>query len=131
SVKVGDTLRYAIEVKDTKGQTARTQDFVVRIAANPAAADQQLANFDRTQDTFVERLAKLLGEQKKVKSKIDEVNRENAQLIEKLERIKGQTPAGDRGKPDPTKKPEAARLRTQLEPGMMKPLSELPDEPAN
>lgn len=124
----GGVLRYLIEAQDTKGQTARTQEFVVRIAADPAAADQQLANFDRTQDSFQDRLAKLLAEQKKVKEKVDELNKENAQLTEKLDKIKEETPPGPKEKADATKPEEEKKPATQLTPEEQKRLDELRKE---
>src|SRR5262249_6507261 len=41
-LKQGTVLRYVIEAKDRKGQTGRTREYLVRIAADANAADQQL-----------------------------------------------------------------------------------------
>jgi hypothetical protein len=83
-VKAGEFVRYHAEARDRKGQVARTPDFVVRIAADPNAADQQLDAFDKSQDPFREKLAKLIAEQAKVQAAVEKVAAKYAPLDDKL-----------------------------------------------
>src|SRR5207248_1444044 len=83
-LKIGGAVRYLIEARDTKGQTARTQEFVVRIATDANSEDRKLDTFDKTQDTFTDKLVKLMADQKKVKESIDKLDKEYAKLAEKL-----------------------------------------------
>ena len=66
-LKTGEHVRYRVEARDRKGQSAQTQEYVVRIAADNNAADKQLESFDKSQDTFRENLVKLIAEQAKVR----------------------------------------------------------------
>ena len=62
------------------------------------------------QDTFRDKLVKLLGDQKKVKEKLDELNKENAKLTEKLDKIKrGEAAAEDPRSPTPRTSPRPRR----------------------
>ena len=99
SLKMGGSLRYLIEAHDTKGQTARTQEFVVRIAADANAADQQLSKFDRDEDSFQDKLVKLMADQKKVKSALEKLEKEYAPLSEKLIAGKDDVKPNDQTKP--------------------------------
>lgn len=83
-LKQGGVLRYVIEAKDRKGQIARTREYVLRIAADANAADKQLTQFEKTQDTFRDRLVKLIAEQKKVQSNIEKLNKEYAAMTDKV-----------------------------------------------
>jgi hypothetical protein len=100
----GAQVRYLIEARDRKGQTARTREYVVRIAADANAADQQLTQYEKTQDTFRERLIQLMAQQKNVQTQIEKLNKEYAALAEKVaEQVeKRPDPAG---KTDPQGKP--------------------------
>ncbi len=129
SLALGGSLRYLIEARDTKGQTARTQEYVVRIAGDANAADNQLANFDKTQDTFQDRLVKLMADQKKVKA----THRQAQQGIRQAGREAGGTSEAekpdDKSKPDdktgkPDDEPDAPKLTAEE----MKRLAELQRE---
>jgi hypothetical protein len=123
----GGQLRYLVEAKDRKGQTARTREYVLRIAADNNAADQQVSQFEKTQDTFRERLVKLIAEQKKVQESLEKVNKKYAGLTEKLaSRVEN--------KPEDTKRigPEIPAkdkpLLQKLDPESAKRLAELQKE---
>src|SRR5262249_23749968 len=103
---MGGAIHCIVEAKDTKGQTARTPEFVVRIASDPAAADKQLETIERTQDTFQDRLVKLIGDQKKIQQAIDKLNKEHAPLADKLAAMREETKPNEPGKPETPKKPE-------------------------
>src|SRR5262249_47816246 len=115
ALKLGGGLRYLIEVKDTAGQTFRTQELVVRVANDANSADNQFANFDKTQDTFQDRLVKLIAEQKKIKASIDVMNKEYAALDKKFREAEAK--AEDRTQIDPkTGKPIPVPVAPKLSP---------------
>jgi hypothetical protein len=125
---LGGQLRYAVEARDTKGQTARTPEYTVRIANDANAADKQFEIFDKTQDTFTEQLAKLIGEQAKVQQSIEKLNKEYAQLTDSIRERQEAAQAEVEGKIDPkTGKPQAAP-QVKLSPEEAKRLAELQHE---
>jgi hypothetical protein len=87
----GGQLRYKLEARDRKKQTAQTREFVVRLSADPNSADQQLANFDKAQDPFQNRLAQLIAEQKKVQEALNKLETQYGTLTEKLRDTQVQT----------------------------------------
>ena len=52
NLKAGELLRYRVEARDRKGQSAQTQEYVIRIADDGNAADRQVETFDRNQEGF-------------------------------------------------------------------------------
>ncbi len=128
ALTVGGSLRYLIEARDTKGQTARTQEFLVRIAADHNSEDNKLDAFDKTQDTFTDKLVKLMSDQKKVKAGIEKLEKEYAALTEKLNKVKDEVKPADKTKPDDkTAKPEEP-LSSKLTREEQKRLAELQKE---
>ncbi|MCX7420149.1 MAG: hypothetical protein NT013_11505 [Planctomycetia bacterium] len=86
SLKSGDVFKYRAEVRDRKGQTAQTQDFTIRIVANdPNAADKKLAQFEKQEDTFKEKLVELITKQKAVQEKLEKLEEKYEPLTEKVE----------------------------------------------
>ncbi len=86
SLKSGDVIKYRAEVRDRKGQTAQTQDFTIRIVANdPNAADKKLAQFEKQEDTFREKLVELITKQKTVQEKLEKLEEKYEPLTEKVE----------------------------------------------
>lgn len=79
-LRPGEYIRYRAQVEDRKGQVAETKDYTVRIAADGNSADQQLARFEQTQDTFTQKLAQLIAEQAKVKETVEKLEGEYAPL---------------------------------------------------
>ncbi len=136
-LKAGEVLRYKVEARDRKpikdktgkvvrvGQVAHTAEYVVRIADDPNAADKQLDAFDKSQDTFSDRLVKLMGEQKKIRDQIVKAEREQAPFIEKLkDRAEETVPTPPKGKEEkPGKFPEVPTPK--LSPEEQKRLAEL------
>jgi hypothetical protein len=121
---VGGQFRYALEASDRKGQVARTREFLLRVAADPNAADQQLAAFEKSQDPFRDRLIQLIAEQKKIQAAVEKTNKEYAGVLAKLraaeEEFRAEAPKVDptTGKPLPNQGPS-------LDPETMKRLAEL------
>jgi hypothetical protein len=126
-LKMGGILHYYLEVSDRKGQTGRTPESVVRIAADPNAADMQEAAFDKTQDTFRDRLLQLIAEQKKVQTNVEKLTAQYAQMTDKVrkdqEAAQPQAPSTDPTKPpqpkdgpkiDPETAKQLAELQKQL-----------------
>jgi hypothetical protein len=111
-LKPGEHVRYRIQVEDRKGQVAETQDYVVRIAPDGNAADQQLARFEQQQDSFAEKLAKLIGEQAKVKESVEKLEGKFAPLEKTVEEAEAKARDAAR---------QAAEANPQAKPGEVKP----------
>jgi hypothetical protein len=126
-LKQGAVLRYVIEAKDRKGQTARTREYILRIAADANAADQQLTQFEKTQDTFRDRLVKLIAEQKKVQGTVEKLNKEYATLADKVREQAEAKP--EASKPaSPQTAPKDKDKAPKLDPERAKRLAELQKE---
>jgi len=91
NLKSGEQLRYRVEARDRKGQSAQTRDYVVRIADDNNAADKQLENFDRSQDSLGENLERLIAEHAKFQENVRKLAADSAPLTAKL--IQAQTPS--------------------------------------
>jgi hypothetical protein len=83
-LKPGEYLRYRVEARDRKGQSAQTQDFMVRIADDNNAADKQLENFDRSQDNLTQTLDRLIREQSNVQETAHNLAADFGPLAEKI-----------------------------------------------
>lgn len=116
NLKPGQYLRYRVEARDRKGQSAQTQDFIVQIADDNNAADKQLENFDRNQDNVAQRLDQLIQQHSEVQATVRKLATDFAPLAEKIEAARGKAvakaeakannpPAGDQ---PPALDPEAA-----------------------
>lgn len=64
--KPGESVRYRVQARDRKGQIAQTQEFVVKLAADPNAADKQLAAIENQYDSFQQKLVQLIEQQSKI-----------------------------------------------------------------
>lgn len=84
-LKEGDVLKYRVEARDRKGQSAQTQDFIIRIKQDPQAADQQLANVEKNEENFRQQLAKLITDQAAVQQEMEKLEAKYEPLSEKLE----------------------------------------------
>ncbi|MEO1995522.1 MAG: hypothetical protein ABGZ17_09630, partial [Planctomycetaceae bacterium] len=133
-LKVGDTLRYRVEVRDRRNQTAATRDYSIRLADDNKAADRQFAEFEKKTDTFQEKLLKLIGEQNKVQETVEKLAKKYKPVSEKLEQAKVEAveklAKADPAKPvDPqTLKPEDIAKATELDADTTKALAELRSE---
>lgn len=133
-LKVGDTLKYRVEVRDCRGQSATTQDYTIRLADDNNAADRQFAQFEQKTDTFQEKLLKLIGEQKKVQEKVEKMTEKYKQVSERIERARvdavKKLANADPAKPiDPADlKPEDIAKAMELEDDTNKALQELKGE---
>jgi hypothetical protein len=126
-LKQGEQLRYCIEARDRKGQKARTREYILRIAPDANAADQQLTQLEKTQDPFRQRLIDLIAKHKQVQQNVDKVNKEYAAVTEKVAQAEKKREEEDKGKPleagkppkpldlDPETAKRLAELRQQLE----------------
>ena len=111
NLKPGDTLRYRAEVRDRRpnSEAVFSKDFTIRIVDDPNAADKLLEAFEKNQDTFRDKLANLVAEQRKIKEKIDQVQVKYDALNTKLFGNRDGVPAGD-----PKDAGEMAALRKDL-----------------
>jgi hypothetical protein len=126
-LKQGSILRYVIEARDRKGQTARTREYILRIAADANAADEQLTQFEKTQDTFRERLVQLIAEQKKVQESIEKLNKEYVPLTEKVQK-QAEEQAAESKPTTPQTAPKDQDKTPKLDPESAKRLAELRKE---
>ena len=130
-LKVGDTLRYRVEVRDCRGQNATTRDYTIRLADDNNAADRQFAQFEQKTDTFQEKLLKLIGAQKKIQEAVEKLTEKYKPMSEKIERAKVEAikklANADPNKPiDPAVlKPEDVAKAMELDEDTNKALQEL------
>lgn len=89
-LELGQSLTYRVEVRDGKGQSATTKDYVIRMAEDNNAADRQLAQQTERTKTFEEKLAQLISEQKKVEEAVERVAENYKPLTEKVEQAKAE-----------------------------------------
>ena len=76
-LKPGELLRYRVEARDRKGQSAQTQEYVIRIADDGNAADRQLENYDRNQEGLRQNLERLIEEHAKVQTAVTKMAAEH------------------------------------------------------
>ncbi|HJT75870.1 MAG TPA: hypothetical protein VJ739_01605 [Gemmataceae bacterium] len=137
-LKVGDALHYYAEARDRKGQTARTQEYTIRILQAPDAADKQLENFDKTEDPFREKLAKLIAEQAKVRDALKKMDEKYAPTVAKARKAeeeaakaenqpKGKNPK-EKAKPQTAKPPQLDPETAKLLQQMQKELGQLTNQ---
>jgi cell division septum initiation protein DivIVA len=122
NLRPGDLLRYRFEVSDRRPNSplVPSKEYTVRIAEDPNAADKQLEAFEKGQDTVRDKLVQLIGEQRKVKKKIDQVQAKYDALNTKVQSAVEEAKA--RGKPrdeplpqlDPKDAREMENLRKEL-----------------
>lgn len=111
-LKPGELVRYRVQVEDRKGQLAETQDYLIRIAADGNAADKQLARFEQQQDSFAEKLTKLIDEQAAVKETVEKLEGQYAPLEKTIEEAEAKAQEAAR---------EAAEANPQAPPPPVKP----------
>jgi hypothetical protein len=104
-LKPGDTVRYRAVARDRKGQTKSTQDYTIRIQDVANAEDKLLANLDKTQDTFQEKLAKLIADQARVKEAVHKLDEKYAPLTKKIEDAQAKLDADAKAKTKESSKP--------------------------
>jgi hypothetical protein len=112
-LKPGGELRYRVEARDRKGQIAQTPEFVVRISTDKNGVDRQVAEWERAQDSFGNKLMQLIAEQAKVREAITKLDARYAPLTEKLRGAAADKPA-EQGKPTPPLDPDTAKLLQAL-----------------
>jgi hypothetical protein len=107
---LGDTLRYKVEAVDRKGQAAESSEFMIRLATGPNTLETQLAEFEKTQDPFQEKLMQLIATQTKVREAMEKLAVKYSPLLEKINfaRIEAQ------GKLDPVHAKLVDTLRSKL-----------------
>ena len=122
ALKPGAPLHYYVQVSDRKGQTARTPDAVVYLKDDANAADKQEEAFDKTQDTFRDRLLQLIAEQKKVQTNVTKLTAQYAEMTDKVR--KDQEAATPPAATDP-KNPQPPKEKPKLDPETARKLSDL------
>lgn len=132
NLKAGEQIVYRAEARDRKGQLAKSPEYVIRLAADANAADQQLLALEKSQDPFREKLATLISEQAKVKEAVEKKAAKYAELDQKVREAQEKARAELEKSPqvnDPTKpKAPPAPESLKLDPAMEKALQELRKE---
>lgn len=122
NLKAGDTLRYRVEARDRRpnAEPVVSREFSVRIGEDANAADKLLDQFEKGQDTFRDKLVKLIAEQRKVKEKIDQVRAKydalNTKVQAAVEEAKAKSKDGQpsRDVPPPALDPKDAQAMADL-----------------
>jgi len=89
-LQLNQTLRYRIEVRDTKGQNVTTEDRTIRIADDNNAADKQFAQYQEKTESLEEKLEQLVQEQAKVETAAEELAEKYEDLTEKIEQAQAE-----------------------------------------
>lgn len=84
-LQMDQTLRYRVEVRDTKGQSVMTEDRTIRIANDNNAADKQLQQHQEKTESLQEKLEELVQEQAKVEKAAEELAEKFEELTESIE----------------------------------------------
>lgn len=126
-LKQGGQLWYMAEAVDRKKQTARTREYVIRIAADANAADNQLEAFEKEQDPFKKKLIDLIAQQKKIQADIEKVNKEYAPVAERVQAAMNDVKPPDKTGTDP-KAPQPPQQAPKLDPELAKKYAELQTE---
>jgi hypothetical protein len=127
-LKPGEHVRYRVQVEDRKGQVAETQDYVIRIAADGNAADQQLARFEQQQDSFEEKLAKLIAEQATVKEAVEKLEGKYAPLEKTVEDAEAKAREAAREAAEANPQAPVAQIKPELDAETTKQLNEMRQE---
>jgi hypothetical protein len=124
-LKTGGDVRYFATVYDCRGQSARTQEFVVRLSPEQAAADQRLARFAAGQDVFVQRLVQLVAAQSNVAARVQGMAATYAPLVERVEAQVEERRAAPTGGVDVAEQPATDLPPLNLNPETQKMLDAL------
>jgi hypothetical protein len=107
-----------------------SEEHIITISDGPNAADKQQEAFEKSQDPFREKLLKLIGDQEKVKLKIDQVAAKYEELNEKIKAAQADVDIRPRRNPmgivDP--KDPANQPLNRLDPKLQKDLEALKKE---
>lgn len=141
-LKMGDQIRYRVEAHDRHEQVKATQEFTIRIQDDANAADRKLATFEKSQDTFQEKLVKLIAEQAKVQESVQKMTAKYEPLSQKIKEAQALAqakaeaekanappqPAPAPNAPPPPPAPPAPAKPLELDPESAKLLEELRKE---
>jgi hypothetical protein len=108
-LKPGEHLRYCLEARDRKGQTARSVERLIRISADKHAAERQEDRFEKKQGSLQEKLRKLITQQEKLNQKMAELAAKYAPLEEKVRQAKAALPPPPAAPPSPQVKKQQAK----------------------
>ncbi len=124
-LKVGGTLTYRVAVRDGKGQSGQTVDYVIQIKDDKAAEDKQFEQLEKETDTFRDKFIELVAQQKKVQTKSQELEKKYKKLTEKIEKAQDEAAKEQAEKKDPAD--EKAKKDAKKE--KKKDAKEDPDQP--
>ena len=108
-LKPGEHLRYCLEARDRKGQTARTVERLIRISSDKHAAERQEDRFEKKQDSLQEKLRKLIAQQEKLGQKMEQLAAKYTPLEEKVRQARAALPPPPAATPSPQVKKQKAK----------------------
>ena len=106
---------------------AATAEYVVRMSNDSQSADNRLADLEKSEDTFREKLVKLIADQQKVNQAVEKMTGKYSELTEKIQAAKvaaGEKPTASPLPQDP-KDPAANKPIPKLDPESEKALDQL------
>lgn len=121
-LKLGDQIRYRVEAHDRGEKSKSTVELTIKIQDDANAADKKLANFEKAQDTFQEKLVKLIADQAKVQEQVEKLTAKYEPLSKKIQEAQeiaqakakaeqaNQPPPADPTKPPPPVPPKPLEL---------------------
>jgi hypothetical protein len=135
-LKMGDQIRYRVEAHDRAEQSKSTVELTIKIQNDPNATDKRLATFEKSADTFQEKLVKLIADQAKVQETVEKLTAKYEPLSKKIEEAKevaqakakleqANQPPADPAKPPP---PPVPPKSLDLDPETVKQLEALRQE---
>jgi hypothetical protein len=87
-MKPGEQVRYYLQARDRKGQTAVTPELSVRMVADENAADRQLARAEKAEDALQEKLRQLIARQTDIHQNVEQMASQHAPLAEEIRQAK-------------------------------------------
>lgn len=135
-LKLGDQIKYRVEAHDRGEKSKTTVELTITIRDDANASDKRLANFEKAQDTFQEKLVKLIADQAKVQESVEKLTAKYEPLSKKIQEAKeiaeAKTKAEQANQPppaDPTKPPPPVPPKPiELDPETVKQLEALRQE---
>ena len=92
-LQMDQTLRYRVEVRDTKGQNVTSEDRTIRMANDNNAVDRQMAQHQEKTESVQEKLQQLVQQQAAVEAKAEQLAEKYEELTETIEQAQAEAAA--------------------------------------
>jgi hypothetical protein len=124
-MKPGEEIRYRLEARDRKGQVAQSREYSIRLVQGKSPVEHELEALEKAQDSFLEKLLKLISEQMKVRNAVEKLSAKYAPLQEKIKEAQAQA---EQATPKDSKQPTAKPAELNLDAESAKALQDLRQE---